>query len=109
MGEGMKVTLFAVGIPVCAILFVSIIGFTKERSVWRFVQLLGAVCLLMMVLVHIAEAFHLFPGMNWGRNNSAGHYLDLFSAILGLILFPLGYLLQVLMHQSSRRLHANGK
>jgi hypothetical protein len=39
----------------------------------------------MMVLVHIAEAFHLFPGMNWGRNNSVGHYLDLFSAILGLI------------------------
>src|SRR5215469_5794672 len=109
MGEGMNVTLFAVGIPVCAILFVSIIRFTKKRTVWRFVQLLGAVCLLMMVLVHIAEAFHLFPGMNWGRNNSAGHYLDLFSAILGMILLPLGYLLHVLMRRSSHRLHANGK
>ena len=109
MGEGMKVTLFAVGIPVCAILFVSIIGFAKEKSVWRFLHLLGAVSLLMMVLVHIAEAFHLFPGMNWGRNDSAGHYLDLFSAILGLILLPLGYLLHVLMRRSSRRLHANGK
>jgi len=94
---------------VCAILFVAIIGFANEKSVWRFLQLLGAVCLLMMVLVHIAEAFHLFPEMNWGRNNSSGHYLDLFSAILGLILLPLGYLLQVLMHQSRRRLHANGK
>ena len=52
MGEGMKVTLFAVGIPVCAILFVSIIGFAKEKSVWRFLHLLGAVSLLMMVLVH---------------------------------------------------------
>jgi hypothetical protein len=108
MGEGMKVTLFAVGIPVCAILFVSIIGFAKEKSVWRFVQLLGAVCLLMTVVVHIAEVFHLFPGMNWGRNNSAGHYLDLFSAILGLILLPLGYVLHALMRRS-RRLHANGK
>jgi hypothetical protein len=109
MGEGMKVTLFAVDIPVCAILFVSIIGFTKERSIWRFVQLLGGGLPAHDGACAHWEAFHLFPGMNWGRNNSAGHYLDLFSSILGLTLFPLGYLLQVLMHQSSRRLHANGK
>jgi formate hydrogenlyase subunit 3/multisubunit Na+/H+ antiporter MnhD subunit len=109
MGEGMKVTLFAVGIPVCAILFVSITRFAKEKSVWRFLQLLGAVCLLMMVLVHVAEAFTCSPGMNWGRNNSAGHYLDLFSAIMGLVLLRLGYLLHVLMRRSSRRLHANRK
>jgi len=52
----MKVTLLAIGIPVCAILFVTAIGFARERSVWRFLQLIGAVFLLIVVLAHIAEA-----------------------------------------------------
>jgi hypothetical protein len=30
--------------------------------------------------------------MHWGREHSVGHYLDLTSAVLGLTLFPLGYL-----------------
>jgi hypothetical protein len=61
MVEGMKVSLFAVGIPVCVILFVSMTGFAREKTVWRFVQLLGAIFLFMVVVAHIAEAFHLFP------------------------------------------------
>ncbi len=34
--------------------------------------------------------------MQWGHENSVGHYLDLSSAVLGLTLFPLGYLFQAL-------------
>jgi hypothetical protein len=41
---------------------------------------------------HVSEALHLFPG--WGLERSAGHYLDLSSAVVGLTLFPLGYFLQ---------------
>lgn len=100
----MKVSLLAIGIPVCAILLVSTTGFTREKTVWRFLQLIGAIFLLIVVLAHVAEAFHLIPWMRWGENNSPGHYLDLFSAILGLILLPLGYLLHVL----KRRARANG-
>jgi hypothetical protein len=37
---------------------------------------------MIVVLTHIAEAFHIFPAMGWGKPNSAGHYLDLVSAIL---------------------------
>ena len=103
----MKVSLFAVGIPVCAILLVSIIGFAREKTVWRFLQLIGGVSLLVVVLAHIAETFRLISWMCWGRNDSPGHYLDLFSAILGLILLPLGYLLQVLSRRSCRA-HPNG-
>src|SRR5262249_31300383 len=33
---------------------------------------------------------------HWGDEHSVGHYLDFGSAILGLTLFPLGYLLHVL-------------
>jgi len=34
--------------------------------------------------------------MQWGSNHSVGHYLDLGSAVLGLTLFPIGYLLHAL-------------
>jgi hypothetical protein len=47
-------------------------------------------------VTHVSEAVHLFPWMHWGQEHSAGHYLDLCSAILGLTLFPIGYLLHAL-------------
>jgi len=54
---------------------------------------------MMVVLTHIAEAFHLFPWMQWGLKQSAGHYLDLGCAVLGLVLFPGGYLLGALTRE----------
>jgi hypothetical protein len=38
--------------------------------------------LLVVVLTHVAEALHLFPAMGWGEPDSAGHYVDLASAVL---------------------------
>jgi len=65
----------------------------KHRvTIWRFLQLLGAVCLIIVVLTHIAEAFQILPAMGWGLPNSAGHYLDLASAILGCTLLLLGFI-----------------
>jgi hypothetical protein len=69
------------------------VSFARERTGWRFVQLFGSFCLVVVVLTHVAEALHLLPSMGWGLPNSAGHYLDLCSAIIGLILLPLGYVL----------------
>jgi hypothetical protein len=92
----MKVSLLLVGIPVCAVLVVSITGFARQRTVWRFLQLLGACCLFVVVLAHVAEGLRLFPAMNWGHTDSPGHYLDLGGATLGLILLPLGYLARIL-------------
>jgi hypothetical protein len=57
----------------------------------RFLQLSGAACVLAVILMHVFEAFHIFPGMGWGLPNSAGHYLDLSSAILAITLLPLGF------------------
>jgi hypothetical protein len=62
----------------------------------RLLLLCGAVCLLIVVLTHIAEAFHIFPSMGWGLPNSAGHYLDLVSVILAAILLPLGFVANAL-------------
>jgi hypothetical protein len=68
----MKVSLLAIGIPVCAIFFVSIMGLAREKTVWRFPQLIGAASLLMVVLAHIAEAFHLMPWMHWEKTTARG-------------------------------------
>jgi|SRR6266508_1604143 len=80
-------------VPVCILFFWSILSFTKEKGMWHFLQLLGAGCLVVVVLTHISEALHLFPFMHWGSPNNVGHYLDFSSAIIGLTLFPLGYVL----------------
>jgi hypothetical protein len=56
----------------------------------RFFVLFGAACLTVVLLTHVAETFAIFPSMGWGQPNSAGHYLDLASAILGCTLLPLG-------------------
>ena len=61
-------------------------------SLGSFLQLVGAGFLSMVVLTHVCEALQLFSTMQWGSPDSVGYYLDLCSAILGLTLFPLGYL-----------------
>ena len=62
-----------------------------RRTAWTL-QSLGLAFLAMVVLTHVAEKFHIFPGMGWGLPNSPGHYLDLTSAILGCSLVLLGLL-----------------
>ena len=58
-----------------------------------YLMLLGAGCLIIVVLTHVCEAFHWFPVMRWGLKHSPGHYLDLIAAILGLIFLPAGFFL----------------
>jgi hypothetical protein len=52
----------------------------------RLLAMLGIAFLIVVVLTHVAERWHLFPEMGWGLPNSPGHYLDLASAILGVAL-----------------------
>jgi hypothetical protein len=86
------IPLIAIGAPVSIALALSAVSHFEERSVWSSIQLLGAFCLMIVIFAHFAEAFDLFPSMGWGLPNSAGHYVDLVSAVTGLILFPIGYL-----------------
>jgi hypothetical protein len=57
---------------------------------------IGAAGLTISVLTHVCEGLQLFPSMGWGLTGSVGHYLDLSSAVLGVTLFPVGYLWQAL-------------
>ena len=51
---------------------------------------------MVVVLTHLCEALHLFSWVGWGRPHSVGHYVDFWSAVLGLTLFPVGYFLDAL-------------
>lgn len=83
-------------VPACMIFAGALTVFLRGKTPSSLLQLVGAGCLVVVVLAHICEALHLFPSMGWGLERSAGHYLDLGSAVLGLTLFPLGYVLHSL-------------
>jgi hypothetical protein len=65
----------------------------RHAATGRYLMLLGAGCLVIVVLTHVCETFHLFPAMGWGLKHSPGHYLDLGAAALGLTFLPMGYFL----------------
>ncbi len=44
----------------------SVVLFIRGKTVSSFLQLLGAGCLIVVVLTHIFEALHVFPIMQWG-------------------------------------------
>jgi len=79
-------------VPISVLSLGSGILFSKERTLGSFLQLVGAGCLGIVVLTHFCEALHILPWMHWGDVHSVGHYVDLGSAVLGLTLFPVGYL-----------------
>ena len=66
----------------------------KAVAMTRLFLLGGSTCLLVMVLTHVAEALHFLPGMGWGLPNSLGHYIDLFSAVSGILLLLLACVVQ---------------
>ena len=72
-------------------------------TVGRIFLLVAAICLLIVVLTHVAEAFRIFPAMGWGLPNSFGHYVDLVSAFFGVTLLLLGFLIETL----TRRRNSN--
>lgn len=94
-------TLLGFGIATFILFAGSLILFFRERTVSAFLQLLGAVGVIVVVLTHAGEVFHLLPWMGWGCPHSAGHYLDFASAILALTLFPVGYLLHALTERGA--------
>jgi hypothetical protein len=94
-------TLFILVFTILLLFAGSIILFIRRRTFCAFLQLFGTACLMMVLLTHAAEIFSLFPWMGWGMPNSVGHYLDIWSVVLGLTLFPVGYLCHALRKTSA--------
>lgn len=84
---------FVALIPACVLFAGSAIIFLRRKSLSSFFQFLGAAALVVVVFAHVLEALRVWPRMGWGSQDSIGHYLDLSCAILGVTLFPLGYLI----------------
>lgn len=99
----MNLTLFKAliaSVPASVLFAGTVVLFWKVRNLFSLMQLVGAGSLVMVVLVHVFEALQLFSWMGWGFQHSAGHYLDVSSAVAGFTLFPVGYLLHGLTMRS---------
>ena len=92
MDEHAFAALMGVGLSGCMLLAGSVVLFIREKSVSCFLQLIGAGCLIAVIFAHVSETLQLLPWMGWGLPQSVGHYVDLWSAVLGVTLFPIGYL-----------------
>ncbi len=77
-----------------ALLVASLVSLARSRSPGAWMQLAGALALVVVGLVHVCEGLGLFPAMGWGHPDSPGHYLDLTSAVAGVVLTPAGFLLR---------------
>jgi hypothetical protein len=78
-------------VPTAMLLVSSALHFSRRKGMAVLLQLIGAACLVVVVIAHLCEALGWFPWMHWGLEHSAGHYIDLVAAIGGLSLFPIGY------------------
>jgi len=87
-------------VPVGLLLAGSALLALRERRVSALLQLAGALGFVLVVSTHLFEALDLLPWMHWGREGSNGHYVDLMGAAIGVVLFPIGYLL----HATSPRM-----
>ena len=87
--------------PILIVFSGAVALYVRTKTASSLVQVLGAACLIVVVLTHVCEALNLFPSMRWGAEDSIGHYVDLASAILGLSLFPLGYLFHALAKRAT--------
>ena len=95
MNTGLIIGLILL-VPTSLMFSGSLVLFWRGKTVSSFLQLIGAGFLVVAVLTHVCEGLGLFPSMHWGLEHSVGHYLDFWSAVLGLTLFPAGYLFHAL-------------
>ena len=83
-------------LPACMLFGGSVVLYLRNKAPSSVLQLLGAGFLVIVVLTHVCEALGLFQWMHWGLQGSVGHYLDFWSCVLALTLFPVGYLFRAL-------------
>ena len=60
----------------------------------RLLLPVGCACLLVVVLTHVAERLHVLAFKGWGLPDSPGHYLDLVSAIVGVVLLVAAFVMR---------------
>jgi hypothetical protein len=61
--NGTLVVALVIGVPIVALLVLSLRQFLRRPSMTAAFPVLGAAGLMVMVLTHVAEALRLFPAM----------------------------------------------
>jgi succinate dehydrogenase/fumarate reductase cytochrome b subunit len=100
VNQTLKATIALV--PAVMLLSASAALFSRVRTMPVAMQLLGAAAFVIVALCHLFEGIGALPSMGWGRDDSFGHYLDLSSAVVGAVLFPIGCLLHALRYGRDR-------
>ena len=67
-------------------------AYIRTHATGPLLEVVGAAGWAMLGVTHICEGLHVLPRMRWGIEGSPGHYLNLASLLVGLLL-PLGYVL----------------
>jgi len=82
--------LFILVFTILLLLAGSIILVVRRKTFCALLQLFGTACLMVVLLTNVAEVFS--PGLP----NSVGYYVGFWGVVLGLTLFPVGYLCHAL-------------
>src|ERR1700676_236093 len=85
--------LAGIAVVVSLLFSQSLIVFCRSAGLAACLRLVGSGFFMVVVLAHVCETFDLLRWMRWGQEHSPGHYLDLASATLGLMLFAIGFVL----------------
>ncbi len=80
-------------VPIAFVLAGAILLAMRHRHLPAFLQLAGALGLVLVGISHVFEALQILPWIGWGLEDSPGHYVDLAGAIIATTLFPAGYFL----------------
>jgi hypothetical protein len=89
-------------VPVLVLLCGAGVLYARTKAASALVQALGATFFLVVVLAHVCEALNLLPSIGWGAEDSVGHYIDLASAVSGVVFFSVGYLIYALRSRKAR-------
>ena len=87
-----------IAVPVTTALLASVISVRRARTFPAALMVGGTVCLEVVVLAHVAEAMRWLPRTRWGEPNSAGHYVDLVSAVTAVLLLTVGGMMWAIRH-----------
>ena len=87
-------------IPTAALFVRAAFRLRREGNAAGVLHLCGSAFLAIVVFTHITEGLHILEFMGWGERHSAGHYVDLSSAILAVTLLSAAYWLERRSRQS---------
>ena len=92
------------GLLALAAMFALFVGsaflYRRRVTVGAVLQSFGVACFAVVALTHVLEAFAIVPSFGWGQAHSIGHFIDLGSASLGLMLVFAGLAVQFVQRPS---------